>query len=130
MSCLEFLACIDAVSANSDSTSLCCHNHWDLFISFLFFIPFPLTSTTKDWQLPWPVSPTRSQHVFSPLPHTCFCVCHRSKLRVEDLREAQLLTREFQWVSDEAATHCKQCSKEFSISRRKVCPAWRLGGEG
>ncbi|PVD39571.1 hypothetical protein C0Q70_02206 [Pomacea canaliculata] len=42
-----------------------------------------------------------------------------SKLRVEDLREAQLLTREFQWVSDEAATHCKQCSKEFSISRRK-----------
>lgn len=37
MSCLEFLAFIDAVSANSDSTSLCCHNHWDLLIFFVFY---------------------------------------------------------------------------------------------
>ncbi|XP_076459398.1 RUN and FYVE domain-containing protein 2-like [Babylonia areolata] len=42
-----------------------------------------------------------------------------SKLKMEDLREAQQQTREFQWASDESATHCKQCTKEFSISRRK-----------
>lgn len=25
------------------------------------------------------------------------------------------------WLKDDEATHCKQCEKEFSISRRKVC---------
>ncbi|KAL8604542.1 hypothetical protein ACOMHN_015826 [Nucella lapillus] len=42
-----------------------------------------------------------------------------SKLKMEDLREAQQQTREFQWASDETVNHCKQCTKEFSISRRK-----------
>lgn len=34
------------------------------------------------------------------------------------------------WLKDDEATHCKQCEKEFSISRRKVCvglaPSWAL----
>ncbi|XP_070185659.1 RUN and FYVE domain-containing protein 2-like [Littorina saxatilis] len=42
-----------------------------------------------------------------------------SKLKMEDLKEAQQQTKEFQWASDETAPHCKQCTKEFSISRRK-----------
>lgn len=32
------------------------------------------------------------------------------------------------WLKDDEATHCKQCEKEFSISRRKVCaPRGRVG---
>ncbi|XP_005092555.1 RUN and FYVE domain-containing protein 2 isoform X2 [Aplysia californica] len=42
-----------------------------------------------------------------------------SKLKVEDMREASALQREAHWASDETATHCKQCSKEFSLARRK-----------
>ncbi|XP_067673783.1 RUN and FYVE domain-containing protein 2-like isoform X2 [Haliotis asinina] len=42
-----------------------------------------------------------------------------SKLKVEDMREANLVLKEAQWVGDNAATSCKQCSKDFSISRRK-----------
>ncbi|XP_062617135.1 RUN and FYVE domain-containing protein 2-like isoform X1 [Saccostrea cucullata] len=42
-----------------------------------------------------------------------------SKLRVEDMREAQQAVKEAQWISDKEATNCKGCSKEFSISRRR-----------
>ncbi|XP_059168703.1 RUN and FYVE domain-containing protein 2-like [Physella acuta] len=42
-----------------------------------------------------------------------------SKLKVEDLREATAMQREAHWASDVTATHCKQCSKEFSLARRK-----------
>ncbi|XP_048763275.1 RUN and FYVE domain-containing protein 2-like isoform X2 [Ostrea edulis] len=42
-----------------------------------------------------------------------------SKLRVEDMREAQQVKKEAQWMSDKEATNCKGCSKEFSISRRR-----------
>ncbi|XP_022319564.2 RUN and FYVE domain-containing protein 1-like isoform X3 [Crassostrea virginica] len=42
-----------------------------------------------------------------------------SKLRVEDMREAQQVNKEAQWQSDKDATHCKGCTKEFSISRRR-----------
>ncbi|GFO38828.1 run and fyve domain-containing protein 2-like [Plakobranchus ocellatus] len=42
-----------------------------------------------------------------------------SKLKVEDMREAAATHREAQWASDETATHCKQCSTEFSLARRK-----------
>ncbi|CAL1534204.1 unnamed protein product [Lymnaea stagnalis] len=42
-----------------------------------------------------------------------------SKLKVEDLREASAMQREAHWASDETVTHCKQCTKEFSLARRK-----------
>lgn len=46
-------------------------------------------------------------------------VC-RSKLRVEDLREMQQVNKEASWASDKDATHCKLCTKPFSVARRKV----------
>ncbi|XP_061175010.1 RUN and FYVE domain-containing protein 2-like isoform X2 [Saccostrea echinata] len=42
-----------------------------------------------------------------------------SKLRMEDMREAQQAVKEAQWISDKEATNCKGCTKEFSISRRR-----------
>ncbi|XP_064606057.1 RUN and FYVE domain-containing protein 2-like isoform X2 [Liolophura sinensis] len=42
-----------------------------------------------------------------------------SKLKMEDLRESHLQQKEAQWASDKEATHCKQCSKPFSVARRK-----------
>ncbi|KAH9494900.1 RUN and FYVE domain-containing protein 2 [Bulinus truncatus] len=42
-----------------------------------------------------------------------------SKLKVEDLREATAMQREAHWASDDTATNCKQCTKEFSLARRK-----------
>lgn len=30
------------------------------------------------------------------------------------------MIKEAQWISDKEATNCKGCSKEFSISRRRV----------
>lgn len=45
---------------------------------------------------------------------------HSTKLRVEDMREAHQVIKEAQWISDKEATNCKGCSKEFSISRRRV----------
>ncbi|KAK3089525.1 hypothetical protein FSP39_004264 [Pinctada imbricata] len=35
------------------------------------------------------------------------------------MREAQQVIKEAQWKSDQDASHCSSCSKEFSISRRK-----------
>ncbi|XP_023933145.1 RUN and FYVE domain-containing protein 2 isoform X3 [Lingula anatina] len=42
-----------------------------------------------------------------------------SKLKMEDLREAQQALKEAQWADDAEATNCKGCTKEFSLSRRK-----------
>jgi ribosomal protein S27E len=43
----------------------------------------------------------------------------QSKLKVEDLKEAQLLTKDAQWAEDREVTNCKQCNKVFSVSRRR-----------
>ncbi|KAK2160757.1 hypothetical protein LSH36_127g09000 [Paralvinella palmiformis] len=42
-----------------------------------------------------------------------------SKLRVEDMKEVQQALKEAQWADDREVTHCKQCEKAFSVSRRK-----------
>lgn len=36
------------------------------------------------------------------------------------MREAHQVIKEAQWISDKEATNCKGCTKEFSISRRRV----------
>jgi len=43
-----------------------------------------------------------------------------STLKMEDLREASKGFVEAQWTDDKDVTHCGQCSKEFSLRRRKV----------
>eukprot|EP00106_Octopus_bimaculoides_P002315 XP_014769757.1 PREDICTED: RUN and FYVE domain-containing protein 2-like isoform X5 [Octopus bimaculoides] len=43
----------------------------------------------------------------------------QSKLKMEDMKEAQSALREAQWASDRDSKQCKQCSKQFSVSRRK-----------
>ena len=49
-------------------------------------------------------------------------VCNvRSKLKVEDLKEKQLMIKDAQWAEDKEAAECRQCSKQFSVSRRRVC---------
>ncbi|XP_049562998.1 RUN and FYVE domain-containing protein 1 isoform X2 [Orcinus orca] len=64
----------------------------------------------------------------------------QSKLKMEDIKEVNKALKGHTWLKDDEATHCKQCEKEFSISRRKVCgvalhslaqglsscPAWAL----
>jgi RUN and FYVE domain-containing protein 1 len=42
-----------------------------------------------------------------------------SKLLCDDLREASG-SASSKWKSDKDFTHCKQCEKEFSLTRRKV----------
>jgi hypothetical protein len=44
----------------------------------------------------------------------------RSKLKVEDLKEAHLVMKDAQWAPDKEVTNCRQCNKIFSVSRRKV----------
>ncbi len=39
---------------------------------------------------------------------------------MEDLREANQAMREAQWAEDKDVSICKQCTKAFSVSRRKV----------
>ena len=36
------------------------------------------------------------------------------------MREAAATVREAHWASDETVTHCKMCTTEFSLARRKV----------
>ena len=48
------------------------------------------------------------------------CCVARSKLKVEDLKEAQMMAKDAQWTEDKEATHCRLCTKMFSVSRRKV----------
>ncbi|KAL2299383.1 hypothetical protein Nmel_014038 [Mimus melanotis] len=43
----------------------------------------------------------------------------QSKLKMEDIKEVNKALKGHTWLKDDEATHCKQCKKEFSISRRK-----------
>ncbi|KAF7658431.1 hypothetical protein LDENG_00012970 [Lucifuga dentata] len=43
----------------------------------------------------------------------------QSKLKMEDFREVNKALKGHAWLKDDEATQCKQCQKEFSISRRK-----------
>lgn len=46
-----------------------------------------------------------------------------SKLQVADLREEatrNVTKGEGQWTSDKEVTHCKGCTQEFNIKRRRV----------
>ncbi|XP_055971650.1 RUN and FYVE domain-containing protein 1 [Sorex fumeus] len=43
----------------------------------------------------------------------------QSKLKMEDIKEVNKALKGHAWLKDDEATHCKQCDKEFSISRRK-----------
>ncbi|XP_074865519.1 RUN and FYVE domain-containing protein 1 isoform X3 [Carettochelys insculpta] len=45
----------------------------------------------------------------------------QSKLKMEDIKEVNKALKGHTWLKDDEATHCKQCEKEFSISRRKRC---------
>ncbi|KAM4677451.1 RUN and FYVE domain-containing protein 1 isoform 1-T3 [Discoglossus pictus] len=43
----------------------------------------------------------------------------QSKLKMEDIKEVNKALKGHTWLKDDEATDCKQCNKEFSISRRK-----------
>nr|XP_019936609.1 PREDICTED: RUN and FYVE domain-containing protein 1-like [Paralichthys olivaceus] len=43
----------------------------------------------------------------------------QSKLKMEDFKEVNKALKGHAWLKDDEATQCKQCLKEFSISRRK-----------
>ncbi|XP_056372511.1 RUN and FYVE domain-containing protein 1 isoform X2 [Hyla sarda] len=43
----------------------------------------------------------------------------QSKLKMEDIKEVNKALKGHTWLKDDEATGCKQCKKEFSISRRK-----------
>ncbi|XP_029439124.1 RUN and FYVE domain-containing protein 1 isoform X2 [Rhinatrema bivittatum] len=43
----------------------------------------------------------------------------QSKLKMEDIKEVNKALKGHSWLKDDEATDCKQCQKEFSISRRK-----------
>uniref|UniRef100_A0A8C5UE62 RUN and FYVE domain containing 1 n=1 Tax=Malurus cyaneus samueli TaxID=2593467 RepID=A0A8C5UE62_9PASS len=43
----------------------------------------------------------------------------QSKMKMEDIKEVNKALKGHTWLKDDEATHCKQCTKEFSISRRK-----------
>ncbi|KAM5300230.1 RUN and FYVE domain-containing protein 1 [Ctenodactylus gundi] len=43
----------------------------------------------------------------------------QSKLKMEDIKEVNKALKGHTWLKDDEATRCKQCDKEFSISRRK-----------
>jgi len=42
-----------------------------------------------------------------------------SRLKMEDLREQQLVLKDATWTADREATSCVSCEKAFSVSRRK-----------
>uniref|UniRef100_A0AAX7W674 RUN and FYVE domain containing 1 n=1 Tax=Astatotilapia calliptera TaxID=8154 RepID=A0AAX7W674_ASTCA len=48
-----------------------------------------------------------------------FHLSQRSKLKMEDFKEVNKALKGHAWLKDDEATQCKQCQKEFSISRRK-----------
>jgi hypothetical protein len=39
---------------------------------------------------------------------------------MQDMKEAHHAMKDAQWAEDKEATHCRQCRKMFSVSRRKV----------
>ncbi|XP_059026078.1 RUN and FYVE domain-containing protein 2 isoform X4 [Mustela lutreola] len=42
-----------------------------------------------------------------------------SKLKIEDIKEANKALQGLVWLKDKEATHCKLCETEFSLSKRK-----------
>ncbi|XP_074648129.1 RUN and FYVE domain-containing protein 2-like [Tubulanus polymorphus] len=42
-----------------------------------------------------------------------------SKLKMDDLKEAQLQRQDAQWADDREVTNCQSCTKPFSVARRK-----------
>uniref|UniRef100_A0A669EVT6 RUN and FYVE domain containing 1 n=1 Tax=Oreochromis niloticus TaxID=8128 RepID=A0A669EVT6_ORENI len=65
------------------------------------------------------ISQTHTQHV-SGYENLCrFHLSQRSKLKMEDFKEVNKALKGHAWLKDDEATQCKQCQKEFSISRRK-----------
>ncbi|ERE89312.1 RUN and FYVE domain-containing protein 2 [Cricetulus griseus] len=42
-----------------------------------------------------------------------------SKLKIDDIKEANKALQGLVWLKDKEATHCKLCEKEFSLSKRK-----------
>lgn len=45
-----------------------------------------------------------------------------SKLQVSDLKEEVIRNKsEGAWAQDKDATYCKSCTKDFNMTRRKVC---------
>uniref|UniRef100_A0A8C4WJ16 RUN and FYVE domain containing 2 n=1 Tax=Gopherus evgoodei TaxID=1825980 RepID=A0A8C4WJ16_9SAUR len=47
------------------------------------------------------------------------CKLSESKLKIEDIKEANKVLQGQVWLKDKEATHCKLCEKEFSLSKRK-----------
>jgi hypothetical protein len=45
---------------------------------------------------------------------------------MEDMREEQLVLKEAQWADDKDVIACRNCTKPFSVSRRKVSPRPRF----
>lgn len=43
-----------------------------------------------------------------------------SKLQISDLKEEVVRKVDGTWAKDNTTTHCKNCSKEFNMTRRKV----------
>uniref|UniRef100_A0A0G2K4D6 RUN and FYVE domain containing 2 n=1 Tax=Rattus norvegicus TaxID=10116 RepID=A0A0G2K4D6_RAT len=43
-----------------------------------------------------------------------------SKLKIDDIKEANKALQGLVWLKDKDATHCKLCEKEFSLSKRKT----------
>ncbi|XP_043925318.1 RUN and FYVE domain-containing protein 1 [Protopterus annectens] len=43
----------------------------------------------------------------------------QSKLKMEDIKEVNKVLKGSAWLKDDEAANCKQCEKEFSVSRRK-----------
>ncbi|XP_075734594.1 RUN and FYVE domain-containing protein 2 isoform X2 [Rhipicephalus microplus] len=54
------------------------------------------------------------------------CQLSESKLQVADLKENNMTLKEAVWTSDKDASCCRQCSKPFSVARRKM--QWRKMG--
>lgn len=56
-----------------------------------------------------------------------------SKLEVSELREEASASRgvnDALWASDKAVTHCKTCTKEFNLTRRKASSVINRAGDG
>lgn len=51
---------------------------------------------------------------------TSFTLCS-SKLEIESLKEYNGHLKEAAWAKDSEAARCRQCEREFTLARRKVC---------
>jgi RUN and FYVE domain-containing protein 1 len=53
--------------------------------------------------------------VFNPL----MMFLSRSRMQVSDLKQVTNTMKDYQWTDDRSITDCRQCSKPFSVARRK-----------